>query len=251
MKKRWIPCVAALAWLASGCAGVIVVHVGDYTYDHADQYKEYTNPLVWVTQGNITSMHIGWLSGQINVKVGENFFIEEYNAKGNYLPLYYWVQDTSISIQYCASGTKGGKLENSEKTLDVTIPSTFGKLDIDAVSASYSIKAENLGELNVDSVSGDGEVNVQTIEKARMDSVSGSFSLTCFDSSKIMNIRTDSVSGNTDLTFDGKRGYDLDYDTVSGKKTWDFVDGSDPTLSRFSIDVNSVSGNLAIHKLAA
>ena len=119
---------------------------------------------------------------------------------------------------------------------------------IDIVSANYSIEADHIDELDLDVVSGNGTITTHNAKDIEMDTVSGNISLDIANSSLLNKIDIDSVSGNTDLYLDGNRGYTLDFDTVSGKFTKDFVDGTDTSLNRFMINFDSVSGDLHIHK---
>ena len=225
------------------------ISISDYWYDDADQYNEYTAPLgIHVDDASILTLDVDWIAGDILIKEGEDtdLLIEEENAgKGEYLPLYYRGLGTEVEIRYAKSGSR---VSNSKKKLEITIPSSVEKIEMDVVSSNVVIEAGSLNEISLDTVSGEAKFSVSSLRDFSWDSTSGNLELEVADSTLLNEIELDTVSGNADLTFDGKRGYNLKFDTISGSLTKEFEQDVDASLGKFSIDCDSVSGNLSIHK---
>jgi DUF4097 and DUF4098 domain-containing protein YvlB len=241
--------------------------MGEYKYAYGDKYTKYTEQVSFDPFADISMLDINWIGGEINVIAGDRISIEEESIKGDYYPLYYRVNEDALVIQYCESGTSSKDISKTAKKLVVTIPSTIKDVNIDDVSASVNIDVDTLRELEIDDVSGKIDVKASMVDdldidavscnidvavakagKIEVDTVSGSADITIDSSMDLSSIKADSVSGNINLYLDGVRGYRLVFESISGKKDAEFVDGSDASLPRFDIKVETVSGNLNIKK---
>ena len=245
MKKRFLFILPAL--LLSGC-----VVEGTYNYDNSEKFKEYVEPLTIQQEGvTYTKLNVGWLSGEVDITEGDAFTVKETNVneKSEYLPLYYFIDGETVNLQYCKSGTASNKTNNNSKKLEITIPSSVDYINLDLVSAVYKVDALDVKELSFDVVSGVGTVNINTAEEVKLNSVSGGLDFKLKDSTGLKTIDIDMVSGNVQLYFDGVRGYDLKFDTVSGSVSKDFVTPEDESLEKFKINFDSVSGTLLIRKI--
>ena len=273
---------ALAALLLSGCSV--------YSYADADQYSVYTEPLsLDVPASGLKKVTVDWILGEVEIKQGDKIGIVEEKIGENYLPLYYRQKENELAIKVWKSGTtyQGGK--PYAKKLILTLPKEIEKMEIDVVSAKYTIDLGTVNCLDIDSVSGDGKVKAESVNELEMDTVSGEISFEAkqlnkgdFDSvsgrvtatcEKAKDLSFSSVSGNVDLTvkdssdlgrikmrttsgdgkfaFDGVRGINLDFDTVSGDKDLAFVDGSDASKAKFDVEFSSTSGDLAITKIQA
>ena len=218
-----------------------------YTYDGADTYTKYEEPVgIVVMDANISSLKVDWVSGSINIIEGTEFIIEEENVSGyNYLPLYYRMNGLDVEIKYCKSGSY---IANTKKNLKVTIPYALSNIVLNTVSANYSLDVKGLPLIHVDTVSGDGDIKTDSLRNFNLNSVSGDLKLDVKSSLIIESIDIDTVGGDASLYFDGLRGYNLDFDSVSGKLHKDFEEGEESSFDKFFIDFDSVSGNLDIYR---
>ena len=217
--------------------------LGEYTYDKADQYVEYKEP-VTIDNNDLSSLVIHWVSGNVSVvQKDEPLSFSEKTTRGNYLPLYYRQFNTGVEIEYIKSGTKNSAYNNMSKDLVVVVPLTYTDIYINTVSANSDLSLQNLNELDVNTVSGGCKAEINQVKTASLDTVSGNVDLTIADVSILGSIHIDSVSGDGHLYLDPSRGYQLNFDTISGtaKKNFEKTD-SYP----YNIFFDSVSGNLTI-----
>lgn len=271
-----------------GCVHISVDDNLDYVYPSAEKYVEYTAPVELPDlYANLKEVHIDWVNGDVKIQKGEKLTITETNGEGEYRPLYYLAEGNALTVRFWKSGVYNltGKYD---KKLVVTVPENLLLLQLDIVSATYQIDLSNVDKVEIDSVTSTGEVNLSScpefihssvtsemtlnassivnldlntlsgennvnldkLVNASFNAVSSSFNLVVKDSSDLSKIDIDTTSGSASLSFDGKRGYDLSFDTVSGKKNLAFTEGSDASSSKFSIDFSSTSGNLDVKKTA-
>lgn len=242
--------------------------LGEYKYAYGDQYTKYADKVNVDPFADIIKLEINWIAGEINVVSGDNFTIEEESTKGDYYPLYYRIDDGKLTIHFCQSGSSSKSISKTAKSLTVTIPSTIKdvkiddvsapinlyidtleELDIDNVSGKIDIEAWQVDDLDIDDVSGSIDIVIDIIGKLGIDTVSGNADVIISSSFDLSSIKADSVSGNINISLDGIRGYRLEFNSISGKKDVEFVDGSDTSLSRFDVKVETVSGNLNIRKI--
>jgi len=270
--------------LLVGCNYSMKLGETNYTYDDFDSYKEYKSETA-ISEA-INNIKVDWIEGEIAVESGESISIKETNVKGTYSPLYYLVEDNTLTIKYIKSGVYKND-ELPEKKLNLIIPDNLESLDIDSVSADYDIKtniinkmdvcavsgvgniklktlndfdldstsgsitieAEAMKDINVDTVSGDTEVITNTLNKIDLDSTSGSLNIKISNSTNLTDIDVNTVSGDAIINVDGIKGYNLDFNSVSGKKNLGFTDGTDSSLAKFDVSFNSTSGDLTINKI--
>ena len=283
MKTKSLFALSLLAAITlSGCNAVY------YTYEDADKYTKYTEPVdIVIYDENLRTLDLDWISGQIYIQRGNMIRIEEEPIRGNYHPLYYYLDGLKLNVKYCASMTKTLNFNYSKK-LVVTIPNDLELINIKTISADYHIDLNKVDNIKVKTTSGDGEVNVSTIGSFEKDTTSGDIAIdankmdnfTFTSTSGDVSLRTNTIkdihfkstsgnfysvinsslelnqiwikttSGNSTLNLDGVRGYNLDFTSGSGDKDLEFRDGSDPTLSKFDIVFKSTSGDLKINKIS-
>ena len=226
-------------------------HIEGYHYDNASKYSEFNGSITFQEGVTINTLNVGWLSGEVIISEGETFTVTEVNLneKVEYLPLYYYIDGSTVNLQYCKNGMSSNKTKNNKKKLEVTIPSSVDYIDLNLVSAVYTVNVSDMKDMRFDVVSGSGSVVVNKVETVNLNSVSGNFNLKIKDTSDLKTIDLDLVSGNVNLMVDGVKGYELKFDTVSGNVVKDFATPSDETLPKFKINFDSVSGALYIGKL--
>lgn len=233
--------ITMLLPLLTGC-----VITSSYTYKDADKYTEYSEPLT--ITNTITDLEIDWIGGSVTITKGETFVFSE--EKHDY-PLYYWnkSEQKQLIIQCLKSGTDTTNFDFSKKNLTVTIPYSLKSLTLDVVSASYDIDLGNVDNLTINAVSGNGDVVLESNKVLDFDTVSGSGDFALKSTLEQDKIELDSVSGNITLNLDGTRGFNLDFDSVSGTRKDNFGEPTEPSLARYNITCDTISANLKINKL--
>lgn len=230
----------------TGCT----VHTNNYNYSNSGSYTEFKDTVIFDNPNQFTSINIDWIDGIININEagGDQLLLSENSRSGN-LPLYYLTSNGTLDIKYCKSGTSYQEIDKAYKVLELLIPSSITKIKIDMVSTNVNMTGKDFNKIDIDSVSGEINLNIRSVEDVDVDGISADFTLSLGDSTSLNKIDMDTVSGNHTLYLDGKKGYNLNFDTVSGKLTKEFIDGSDSSLGKFNIDFDSVSGDLLIAKL--
>lgn len=261
----------------------------ELSYENPESYTTYTestpvdlNP----TEGKLTKLDITWISGEVELALGDKIHIVEKNISGTYLPLCYWLNGSELHVQYCSAGKHDVGPGGSQKKLMITVPevtesvelysisanikgtigstesvetvSTSGSVSLKAtsiltmesnsVSGSLELETGKLGSLKNDTTSGSLTLAAQTVENVEFNSVSGSLSSVIKDSADLKGIKAVTTSGSADITLDGKKGYDLRFASSSGVKDLAFTAGTDASLSKFSLYFSSISGSLTVKK---
>ena len=241
MKKIILPLLFMFALI--GCTSVTF---NGYHYPNADAYSKYEDKVY--IDSDIKNLDIDWIAGEITIQCGYSFTISEENTGRNYLPLYYYQNDHSgVEIKYCKSNTTNSDLNDTSKKLVVTVPSELEKINLKTISANYTIEIEHANEINIDSISGNGVLKINTLDSATIKSISGKIDCTIEDSTYLNKIDINTLSGRTDLYFDGLKGYSLTFESISGEVNKEFDE--DISADKFAINFKSISSNLNIHKL--
>ena len=279
MKKAFF--VSLIPLLLCGCGGK--GQGNPYSYSDAASYSEYKEPLTFTE--SITGFDIDYPVGEVIVKTGETFRVEETLISGDYLPLYHFLDGSNLRVRFCKDGTVYNRLS---KRLTVTIPGDLDTLQIATISAKYNVDAKGIKILQCNSTSGSGHVKLtslqngsfrsisgsiagtigkagslafdttsgassiacDSLERFRHDAISGSSELTVADSSALEKVEIDVTSGGATLHLDGKKGIDLHFKSSTGRKSLEFTEGSDPSLGKFDLTFSSISGSLYVKKIA-
>ena len=220
---------------------------GKYTYNQGSKYTEYTGRTE--IEDKITKLQINWVSGKVHILKGSTLAFEERGGKGEYLPLYYYVDEGTLYIQYAKNNTDAQYLKDNTKELLITVPEDVEVLELDTVTADYDIDIGDIKTIDIDAVSGKGTVVCGLCSTVDIDTVSGYVKLAVKHSHDLELIDIDSTSADAELYFDGIRSFDTTFNSTSGGYTADFFQGSDNTYTPFKINYDSVSGSLYIHKL--
>ena len=223
----------------------------DYSYQDADKYTEYSES--FEVENKISTLNVNWIGGSVKVLQGEKFIIEEEKTDN---PLYYWNQfDDSESggvftIQCLKSGTDTNKIDFSKKNLTITVPYELDYLNLDIVSGNYEIDLDSVKELDINVVSGNGQIELGSNKRTTIDTVSGTVTMEIRNTSIEEKIVINSVSGNITFLLDPQRGFDVNFDSISGTLRNNFGTPENPSLSKYLIEADTVSSNVAINKLA-
>lgn len=242
------------ALLLSGCGLHTLPFLGlSFHYEHPEQYTAGGAAFT----DRVEKVEIHWLSGSVTVTGGpgeEIRFSETANRKlSQDLSLQYWLDGSTLHIQFCRSGRwnvtgleKKLTLQLPERLLDTLTVDTVSarvnledlemkKLEADTVSGavrlrdckvsdeaeidttSGSVKAEltgQLGEWKADTVSGSVELTVPAVQDFDVNTTSGAVSLRAEKAPEELNV--DTVSGTVSLCLPADADFTLDFDTVSG-----------------------------------
>lgn len=265
----------------------MIFNITEYTYLNSENYIEYSEFVErYGSETTFKTINVDWIAGDINIREGNSFDIAEYCEKEDYPPMYALLDGDELTVKYCKSGTQYMDLNNFSKTLEITVL-TVENVKVNVISSDYSIELSDINGVEVDAVSGDGNVTLNNVKTAKFDLVSGSIDLLASECEKVkMNtvsgcitvslssvkevdfdttsgvvdltvesslalskIDFDSISGDFTAKLDGLKGFDLSFDTISGKKSLAFTDGSDHSIDNFKMDFDSISGNLTVIKL--
>jgi len=90
---------------------------GEYTYDNAEKYIEYTAPVNFVDK--VDELEIGWVNGKVNVTKGDSFTISETDSD---YPLYYWHRASDTEGKYDIKvNLNGGGINGQAEALRLAI----------------------------------------------------------------------------------------------------------------------------------
>lgn len=265
------------------------ISVGNGQYGGNDSYTVCSGGEAQFSAAKVERLDIGWIAGDVEISVYDGDEIKVTESASRALAenekLRWKLDDGVLRLRYCALGV----CNVQSKSLTVLIPKTLilEELTVDVTSAGLTLNGLSVsGEVNFDSVSGgiragelrceglyistvSGEAEIDgSMEKLRYSSTSGEIRASGLPEG--CQVETDTVSGNTELRFEGcpgdieadsvsgkvslylpgNVGFELDYDSVSGDLDCDFpqLRGVFGDRVMFSIDVDTTSGDLDIRK---
>ncbi len=230
-----------------------------------------------IPAAQVTKLKIQWVAGSITIQPGDTDEITFSETANGEKPMVWKCDADELVIQFSENQWKlfGGIGRNrGRKDLVVTVPRQWvaNEVKIEAVSADVKIADLSIGELNLDTVSGTTDVRGCTIDDVSLESVSGNIqyagslnrlevdavSANCAVSLSNLpqEISMEGVSGNMELTLPESCGFTLNMDKIKSNLTTDFAvikNGKNYTFGDGSckIEVNGVSGEVAIHKAAS
>ena len=220
---------------------------GKYTYNSGGSYNEYTERTV-ITE-DVKNIDISWVSGKVHILKGAELAIEERGGKGDYLPLYYKVDDGTLFIKYAKNGTDSQYLADNTKEVLITVPGDLESLHVDAVAADYDIDIGSVNEIDINSVSGKGNVVTELCADADIESVSGFVKMAVRHSHDLESLTIKTTSADAELYFDGIRSFKTVFNSNTGGYSTEIREGTDNTYTPFDISFESVSGSLFVRSL--
>lgn len=213
--------VAGMALWLAGCR--VSNHAGglsDISYVDSEQYIAGAAEL----SETVERIDIHWPVGSVTIKShgSDTVSFSEESAKDltEDARLRYWLDGTTLHIQFCQAGK--WRLDEMEKDLTVLVPEglTLAELEVNTVSGTLEAElAQPLKEFSGDSTSGSFQISAPAIEDFSASSVSGSVSLSAQSAPKTLDIQT--TSGDIDLTLPEDASFTLDYNATSGELTAD------------------------------
>lgn len=220
------------------------------TYPFSDKY---TAGNTSIAADKLEALEIDWISGSIQIETYDGDTIELIEEDSDSLSesdrVHSYYEDGTLMIQFRKSEVFSFHIASLSKSLVVRIPQKFSsayikKLEIDNVSADVTVNGLQIQKFSADSVSGDIRVN-GAVENLESDSVSGNTTLTSFITPN--EIETDTVSGNVTISVPADSQFSIDLDTVSGELSNTFPTTHNIKGRQWKFD--SVSGNVTIQDI--
>ena len=183
---------------------------------------------------SIQELSIDWAAGLVELQSGSGEELRYTVSGSTSVPTVFRQEGGKLTIQYSASDHLLFGV-GERKNLTVTIPDGWigEKVSITSVSAPVQLDGMEANELDIETVSGGihavnlrlGEADLQTVSGeisftgAARDLKTETISGTCTaEITEVpQSIQMDSVSGNLNVTLPEAAGFQLNWDTVSGK----------------------------------
>lgn len=229
-----------------------------YSYDNGEKY---TAGGASISEA-VTEIDIGWVNGNVKIEVydGEEIVFNEETdgVLETQKQLHYFLDGTTLYLQYAKSGIRSTSLDFGKKDLTVMIPKDrVYDLSIESVSSDINIIANNFDELEIETVSGYTSINMNSAEMVELNTVSGNVSLSL---QGMTAAEIYSVSGNIELYLNKENSFYLDHETVSGNLNISFetityedrilYSGETPSYEASGFEIETVSGNIDISPLS-
>lgn len=240
-----------------------------YSYVDADSFV--AGPAEIETR-NVNRIVIDWVSGSVTVEPydGDTISVSEPEQQDEADRLRWRQKGDTLTVRFCAPMNVH---VSGSKDLVVKIPAELAEnlryLQIDTVSADVRVSGVKAGELQTDTTSGDvyaegafgivdgdtvsgGLELVGTAKQVDLDTTSGDFGVGLSETPDKLSF--DSTSGDLTLMLPAKRGFEVEYDTVSGDFKCDFaLKGKDDSCyegtehgKRAELEFDTVSGDIWI-----
>lgn len=216
-----------------------------------------TADLEWKTDDGTLYIDTGWrLFGAGNA--GHLQILIPQSLAENLQTLPVETASASIAVQQIA--VRELELDSTSGAIEVTdtaavtadLDSASGRISyggsagcLAANTVSGRIRAELTGggdELHLNSTSGAITARAESLREISAETTSGRVELSVADLSLLQEVEVDTVSGGVELAFPGDGEITVDFDSLSGRMTSDFVSGARGT----EVDVSTVSGHLSL-----
>ncbi len=278
MKKKFFCTISFIigCFLFGGCSAPNFPGLSSFTYRDADKY---TMGDAELSTGEISSIEIDWISGEVNVAYHTKdtvVFSETANKTLNdNTTMYYFVDGDTLRVKFAKSGKRVSSKLSKELTLYLPEGMELDEVVIDSISADINVSGLSAERASIDTTSGDivfedaalseqakfdttsGDITAKltAAKNVEIDSTSGEIQLTVEEAPDM--ISTDTVSGDVELTIAGAENLELDStsgqiklsaakapdalsaDTVSGDVILFLPEDSD-----FTVNWDSVSGSI-------
>ena len=179
--------------------------------------ERYTAGGAEVKTAALEELFIDWMAGTVTVEVwdGDTVSIAETGAQAGAEQVHWLLEDGVLRIHYCAAGRHKAL---PRKELTVKLPKALAGqlqcLSVVGTSQDTVITGVTAEQLDFDSVSGTLALS-GTTERLQMETTSGNCEVKLDNAPD--HLEFDSVSGNLTLTIPKEgRGFEVDWDTVSG-----------------------------------
>ncbi|MDL2257685.1 DUF4097 domain-containing protein [Eubacteriales bacterium OttesenSCG-928-K08] len=229
----------ARPWRNINWGGLEEAIVGDYYSDS----EKYVVGGANIAAGNIKKVEVFWISGDVNVSVGDTSTIDFSESYSRTLdPDYqmrYYVNGDTLIIQYCKSKiTFKGISRGFGKNLTLTLPEGIDleRLTVESISGTVRVADVNAkSEVDISSVSGGMNIDNVSTGSIDIESVSGSIKM---DGIYANYLDLENVSGNVEIT--NSELSNVDVESISG--TVRVAPGADVR----DLSVENVSGSIYV-----
>ena len=231
--------------------------LSDFSYPDAENYS------VGAAEFSETVEHIeiDWLAGNVTVVSNRldtvSFSEESLAALTEDTQLHYWLDGTTLHMKFCRSGK--WRLDGLEKDLTVLVPENLPltSLTVKSMSAGIHLNALQAESASIGTSSGNVELTdcavtdivqvdttsgwmdmslIEPLETFAWGTTSGTLQITA---PKVRNFSAGSVSGEVSLSVKEEP------ETLSIKTTSGSIDLALPEDASFTLDYDSISGDLS------
>lgn len=187
----------------------------------------------------ITAIEVNWVDGEVIFAQGAENAVSFSETSSQQLneewQLRYYLDGSTLRIQYCEGGISIRPTLN--KVLTLTLPASLSLDDMNVNGVSSDIKIPDImaNRLDISTTSGNVELNRAVVPTIRINSVSGDI--------KAADVEADTLDVSTtsgDIRFDGSALKSISCNTVSGSIRL----SPGETFTR--LDANSTSGDITL-----
>lgn len=227
MKKEIIILLSAL--LLSSCNAS-----GTYHYSNKDKF---TGASELILNEEIEKLHLYWINGSVNISESNDntFSYKETSNKDIELSAFYYLNNEELIIHFVEDGTKNSKYGNLNKTIDITIPSSLEKIEIDNVNTSINLDDLTLKQIDLDNVNGNIDIENLNCENIDFDLVNSNIDI---DYINCNDINIEVVNGNIEI--DKIKSKDVDIERVNGDL---LIEEFDESIDIIDLDLENVNGD--------
>ena len=204
-----------------------------------------------ISAQGITSLDIDWVAGNVILEPweGEEIQVEE-RSRGQLTEkkrLTYQVDGDTLEIRFQKPGLRFG-FQPYGKDLRVRIPQTLAdqlrELEIENVSADFSLSGLGVQKLEMNTVSGSLKALDLETDSLEFESVSGDLTAQLGNRPAVLELET--VSGSAELKLPTGIDLSAELDSVSGDFRSELPCISGSNAAAWKISMESVSGDLTI-----
>lgn len=214
--------------------------------------KQHSTITLHVPEGYSYELNFDTSSGRVDVDGGNYGMLEIDTASGE-------ITVKNVAAKAFELDSTSGRVTLDSSTADwVDISTTSGEITALNVttktmnfdSTSGRIIASGSTELfEANTMSGEVEVEFSGLRKFDADTTSGEITITCNDAQNLESIEADSVSGAVHITLPENRGFEVDFNSISGDLHNQFEMVEDTHKNgEIEISVDTTSGALDILK---
>ena len=240
-------------------------NVNSYSYHNSDKYISNSN---FTIESEIIEINVSWLNGNVKI-IEENTSstsVKEDNC--NDFPLYYYLNGSTLNIEFVKSGTNNKKINSLNKELIITLPKStiinrninidivngncsfinecnFKNIEVNIVNGTVSTNSINANNIEIELVNGNITIDSLSANNLKVEKVNGY--LTINNIQKQATIDIESVNGTDTVYVSETLGYIVNYDAL-GKFKSDYDDMLEFGNKLVEIEYDAVNGSLHIKK---
>lgn len=236
-----------------------------YSYE---DHQKYVSGSDFTLESRIDEIEVAWVNGNITITQTETDKVSVKEEDYGEYPLYYYLDGTTLKIQYVENGTSQNEVNKLEKDLFITTPIDLENpisVDFNLVNGNCSFLNESkYNEVDVNLVNGNVIFNQALAKDVEVNIVNGNFTADAFVSEKLSlskvngdsifnpiynktDIEISTVNGTDTLYILPSFGYSVDAETI-GNFTSEYDNLKVYGTPVINIEYEGVNGNLVIKK---